>query len=183
MKKALTTCMTVFLALILVISCTASVLPVSAAETDETIELTEGTYAPGQVVVLFKSSAIDTGSVPKKGELAPVGANLGEMMDASSSAREAYAAADEETDILSKSLGADFVLEDTLVFADAPDSEGKLPALGASADASAKDGLTVALVSSDKYDTATLIRLLGKNKNVVNSSTRKQASPSSPARS
>ena len=167
MKKALTTCITVFLALILVISCTASVLPVSAAETDEAIELTEGTYAPGQVVVLFKSSAIDTGSVPKKGELAPVGANLGEMMDASSSAREAYAAADEETDILSKSLGADFVLEDTLVFADAPDHEGKLPALGASDDASAKDELTVALVSSDKYDTATLIRLLGKNKNVV----------------
>ncbi|MBQ1474064.1 MAG: S8 family serine peptidase [Ruminococcus sp.] len=145
-------------------------LPLTAFAADaaaENIELIEGTYAPGQVVVLFKNSAIDTDSVPKKGELASVGANLGEMMDASSSAREAYAAADEETDILSKSLGADFVLEDTLVFDDAPEREELLPSVGASADPVSQDELTVALVSSDKYDTATMIRLLGRNKNVV----------------
>lgn len=167
MKRVLTICMTVFLALVIVISCTASVLPVSAAETDETIELTEGTYVPGQVVVLFKSSAIDTDSVPEKGELASVGANLGEMMDASSSSLEAYSAADEENEILSESLGTDFVLEDTMVFADDSDREGSIPSLGASADPVSKDELTVALVSSDKYDTATMIELLGKNKNVV----------------
>ena len=139
----------------------------SAEAVGDPVELTEGAYAPNQVVVLFKNSAIDTDTVPKKGELASVGANHGEMMDASSSALEAYSAADEESDILSKSLGADFVLEDTLVFADALDHEEYLPALGASAEPVSKDELTVALVSSDKYDTATMIELLGKNKNVV----------------
>ena len=167
MKRVFTTCLTVFLALTIVFSCTASVLPVSAAETDETIELIEGTYAPGQVVVVFKSSSIDINSVPDKGDLAAVGADFGEMMDASSSADEAYSAADEEIGILSESLGEDFVLEDTLVFADDPDCEGGLASTGASADPVSKDEFTVALISSDKFDTEAMIKMLGKNKNVV----------------
>ena len=167
MKRVFSTCLTVFLALIIVISGTASVLPVSAAQTDKTIELIEGTYAPGQVVVLFNSNAIDADSVPDKDDLAAVGADFGEMMDASSSADEAYSAADEEIGILSKSLGADFVLEDTLVFADDPDCEGDLAPVGASPDPVSKDEFTVALVSSDKYDTATMIGMLKNNKNVV----------------
>ena len=167
MKRVFKTCLTVFLALIIVISCIACVLPASAAETDETIELNEGTFAPGQVVVVFRDSAIDTNTALKKGDLAAVGADFGEMMDASSSAREAYSAADEEIGILSDSLGADFVLEDTLVFADGPDYEGGLASTGASADPVSGSELTVALISSDKYDTATMIKMLGKNKNVV----------------
>ena len=167
MKRVFTTCFTVFLALIIVISGIASVLTVSAAGSDETIELTEGTFAPGQVVVLFRDSAINTDSVPDKGDLASVGADFGEMMDASSSASEAYSAADEEIGILSESLGADFVLEDTLVFDGAPDHEGGLASTGASADPVSESELTVALISSDKYDTATMIEMLSKNKNVV----------------
>lgn len=145
-------------------------IPLSAFPADavaDSTELIEGTYAPGQVVVLFKNSAINTNTVPKKSDLASVGADFGDMMDASSSADEALSAADEEIDVLSKSLGSDFVLEDTLVFADAPDSSDDLASTGASADTVSNDELTVALVSSDKYDTATMIEMLGKNKNVV----------------
>ena len=97
-----------------------SAVPAFAAETSDKSEtavtLKEGTYAPNQVVVKFKDSAIDTDTVPKKGEVEAVGADFGELADASSSKQEALGAADEEADILSKSLGGDFVLEDTLVF-------------------------------------------------------------------
>ena len=94
-----------------------SAVPAFAAETSDKSEtavtLKEGTYAPNQVVVKFKDSAIDTDTVPKKGEVEAVGADFGELADASSSKQEALGAADEEADILSKSLGGDFVLEDT----------------------------------------------------------------------
>lgn len=91
----------------------ASAIPVFAAggsDQTDAAALAEGTYAPNQVVVLFKDSAIDTSTVPKKGELESVGASFGDMADASSSEQEALGAADEEADILSKSLGGDFTL-------------------------------------------------------------------------
>ncbi len=114
----------------------------------------------------FKDSAIDTDTVPKKGEVEAVGADFGELADASSSKQEALGAADEEADILSKSLGGDFVLEDTLVF-DTPQADSKAgDSVGASSGTPSCE-LTVALVSSDKYDTAALIEKLGKNKNVA----------------
>ena len=69
----------------------------------------------------FKDSAIDTDTVPKKGEVEAVGADFGELADASSSKQEA--------------LGNG-------------------------------DGFSVALVSSDKYDTATLIEKLSKVKGI-----------------
>lgn len=82
-----------------------SAIPAFAASVSDKTEtaaaLEEGSYAPNQVVVLFKDSAIDTDSVPKKGELEAVGAGFGDMMDDSSSENEAYSAADEETEILS----------------------------------------------------------------------------------
>ena len=105
-----------------------SAVPAFAAETSDKSEtavtLKEGTYATNQVVVKFKDSAIDTDTVPKKGEVEAVGADFGELADASSSKQEALGAADEEADILSKSLGGDFVLEDTLVF-DTPQADSK----------------------------------------------------------
>lgn len=158
------------ISIIICIFLLAGMIPLSAIAADavaDPVELIEGTYAPGQAVVLFDNSAIDADSVPDKGDLASVGADFGEMMDASSSASEAYSAADEEIGILSKSLGADFVLEDTLVFTDAPESTDGLASTGASTDPVSEDGLTVALVSSEKFDTATMIEMLSKNKNVV----------------
>ena len=146
-----------------------SAVPAFAAETSDKSEtavtLKEGTYAPNQVVVKFKDSAIDTDTVPKKGEVEAVGADFGELADASSSKQEALGAADEEADILSKSLGGDFVLEDTLVF-DTPQADSKAGnSIGTSANANG-DGFSVALVSSDKYDTATLIEKLSKVKGI-----------------
>ena len=48
----------------------SSAVPAFAAETTDSTNttpvLTEGTYAPNQVIVMFKDSAIDTDSVPKK---------------------------------------------------------------------------------------------------------------------
>ena len=161
MKKALS--------LILTLVLLVGVLPLTAAASDagaeDAVQLIEGTYAPGQVIVLFKDSAIDVGTAPGKGDLAAVGADFGEMMEASFSLEDAYSAADEELKILKKSLGDDFVLEDTLVFGDGRNGGGLAP-VGASAD-SGSDDFTLALVSSDRYDTAELIEKLSANKNVV----------------
>lgn len=125
----------------------------------------EGAYAENQVVVLFKDSGINTDTVPKKGDLAPVGASFGDMMDASSSEQEALGAADEEVNILKSSLGSDFVLEDTLLFNETESKAGA--SVGASADNGQSGEMSVALVSSDKYDTKTLIEKLSGNKNVA----------------
>ena len=147
----------------------ASAVPAFAAGASDNMEteviLKEGTYAPNQVVVQFKDSAIDTSTVPKKGTIESVGAGFGDMADASSSEQEALGAADEEADILSKGLGGDFTLEDTLVF-DTPQANSKAgDSVGASANATG-DGFSIALVSSDKYDTATLIEKLSKVKGI-----------------
>ena len=141
------------------------VLAVENTNGSEIPALEEGTYAPDQVVVLFKDSAIDTDTAPKKGDLEPVGAAFGDGMEASSSENEALGAADEEVNVLSKSLGDDFVLEDTLVFDKSQTNSKAGDSVGASANSSS-DGLTVALVSSDKYDTAALIEKLSKNKSI-----------------
>ena len=148
-----------------------TIVPIEAgaqADLRDTPSLTlkEGTYVPNQVVVLFKNGAVDTKTFPKKGDVESVGADFGDMMDASSSKSDALSAADDEIGILSGSLGDDFVLEDTLVF-DEPKAEcGKAgESVGASSDN--PDGLTIALVSSEKYDTAELIKILSGNKNVA----------------
>ncbi len=173
MKKILCLLLTV----ILTVLCIVPALSATAAESDETVPLIEGTYAPNQVVVLFKSAAINTSTAPRTRDLAAVGEDFGEMMDASSSQDTAYAAADEELGILKKSLGSDFVLEDTLVF-DGIGDNGALASTGASPNA-ASDGLSIALVSSDKYDTATLIEKLKTNPNVVKAEPNYYISPAS----
>ena len=68
------------LTLILTALTTVPVLSASAAEADEAVELTDGTYASGQVVVMFKNSVIDNETVPKKGDIAAVGADFGENL-------------------------------------------------------------------------------------------------------
>ena len=148
---------------------TSSAVTAFAAETTDSANttpvLTEGTYAPNQVIVMFKDSAIDTNTVPKKADIEAVGASFGDGMEASSSENEALGAADEEVNILSKSLGDDFVLEDTLIFDGSQTNSKAGEAVGASVNSSSV-GLTVALVSSDKYDTAALIEMLSKDKRI-----------------
>ena len=145
-------------------------LPMSAIAADtvtDPSEPIEGTYAPGQVVVLFDNSAINTNSALDKNGLASIGTDFGEAMDALYSKQEAYSAADDEIGILSKSLGENFVLEDTMVFTDTQDISDGPASTGESYDPVSKDDLTVALVSSDKYDTVTMIKMLSQNKNVL----------------
>ena len=76
----------------------ASAVPTFAAETTDSTNttpvLTEGTYALNQVIVMFKDSAIDTDSVPKKADIEAVGAAFGETMEASPSENDARGAAD-----------------------------------------------------------------------------------------
>ena len=164
MKKGLCILLTVILAAL----AAAPMFSAAAAQTATQVELIEGTYAPNQVVVLFNNSAIDTDTAPSKGDLAAVGADFGEMMSAYSAEDEALAAADDETDIIAQSLGNDFVLEDTLVFADSDQpSDGGLASVGASAEAGQNGDLTIALVSSDKFDTATMINKLSTNKKIA----------------
>ncbi len=113
----------------------------------------------------FKDSAINTDTIPQKGELESVGADFGDMSAASSSEQEALGAADEEVNALKKSLGGDFVLEDTLVF-DEPQAGGKAGASVGATESASDGGFSIALVSSVNYDTATLIEKLSKDKRI-----------------
>ena len=163
MKKSLC----ILLAVILAVTVFVPTLAVSAAQVEEQVELIEGTYAPNQVIVMFQDSAIDTDTVSRKEDLASVGADFGEMMSAFSSEDEAAAAADDELDILAKSLGDDFTLEDTLVFSEnVPASDGDLAPSGASGGEQSGE-LSIALVSSQKYDTKTLIKKLSSNDKIA----------------
>ena len=164
MKKSLC----ILLTLLLVTLTLVPMLSVSAAETGGQTEWIEGTYAPNQVIVMFKDSAIDTDTAPQEDDLAPVGADFGDMMSASFSQDEADAAADDELSIIADSLGDDFVLEDTLVFSDDDhSSDDDLAPSGSCDSADQKGDLTIALVSSDKYDTETMINKLQKNDKVA----------------
>ena len=78
-----------FLLVLVVVCGMFSAAPFAAQSEDNSIDLEDGTYAPNQVIVMFKDSAVDTDTLPSKGELAAVGADFGEMMDASSSGYEA----------------------------------------------------------------------------------------------
>ena len=71
MKKIICLLLTLILTAVTVVPA----LSVSAAEIEEGIELIEGTYAPGQVVVVFKNSAIDNDTVPRKRHLAGLSTN------------------------------------------------------------------------------------------------------------
>ena len=163
MKKILGVFLTVVLAALAV----TPMFSAAAAEPAGQAELIEGTYVPDQVVVMFRDGSVSADSAPPKGDLAAVGAEFGGMMSAFSSEDTALAAALDEEEILSRSLGDDFVLEDTLVFADSvPQSDGLAP-VGASAGAGRGGDLTVALVSSEKYDAATMIKKLSSDPNIA----------------
>lgn len=73
------------LAAILITTAAVPALSVSAAEEEEPIALKEGAYVPNQVVVLFRDGTIDADTLPDNDDLAAVGADFGDMMDASSS--------------------------------------------------------------------------------------------------
>jgi len=169
MKK----CLCLFLAVILAVMTASPALSVSAADAGDQLELIEGTYAPHQVIVMFDDDAIDADTLPRKSDLASVGADFGEMMSAFSSEDKAFAAADDEAEIIAQSLGDDFVLEETLIFSDADlPSEGGLAPVGAGADADGDGSVTV-------LDATAIQRYLANlpaNENIGKPSSRTKAS-------
>ena len=65
-----------------------------AAKTEQTaVDPEDGTYAPGQVIVMFKDGAVTTDTAPEKGGVASTGASFGEGMKAVSSEDAALSSA------------------------------------------------------------------------------------------
>ena len=109
--------------------------------------LDEDSYAPGEVIVVFKEDAVKDSrlSLSAARKIEEVDGQFGEMMDATGGSEEAADDAKSEVAIIGESLGDDFVIKDTVAF---------------------DDDLKVCLVSSEKYDTETLIRKLSGNDKV-----------------
>ena len=78
-RKTIKKILCVFLSVLLTALIAAPALSVSA-ESADAVELIEGTYAPGQVIVMFKSGAIDTDTAPRKSDLASVGADFADLL-------------------------------------------------------------------------------------------------------
>ena len=127
-----------------------TVLPAAAESTaeDKTIELDGGSYVPHQVLVMFRENAVKESDITLSAarRLDNIGEEFGGAMQSVSESAEAAKDAKSEVAILSSSLGDDFLIEDTI---------------------SIDDGLTVALVSSEKFDTEEMIEKLSKNPRVA----------------
>ena len=130
-------------------------------ETEEQPPLTEdGTYAPGEVIVMFRSGAVKDAkmSLSKAQALDNVDENFGEAMEATGDADEAAMDAQSEAAILKSILGDDFVIRDSIAF---------------------DDDLTVALVSSDTYDTAAMIGKLSTDDRIASAEANYYKEPQS----
>lgn len=108
----------------------------------------EGTFIPGEVVVMLRGSAVaDSGTSLKAArKMENVDSSYGDSMDAVGEASEAAKDAKAEVGIIKESLGDDFLIKDTVAF---------------------DEDFTVALVSSDRYDTAEMIEILSQNDAVI----------------
>ena len=120
----------------------------------------EGTYVPGEVMVMFRTGAVKDSklSLRKAKKLDNIDDDFGMSMEATGEETEAAKNAKSEVEIIRESLGDDFVIKDSISF---------------------DDDFTVALVASDKYDTETMIQKLSANDRVesaeANTYTEKQS--------
>ena len=106
--------------------------------------LPDDAYVKGEAVVLFEKDVVKDRELSLKSakKLDEVADTFGDAMDATGDAGDAADDAKSEIAILKESLGEDFVIKDSVAF---------------------DDDLTMCLVSSDKYDTETLIERLSQN--------------------
>ena len=139
-------------------------LGASALIDDETAALKEGTYEPGQVIVMFEDDTVKVQPEKGKKELASVGSSFGDSMESTSNGDTAFAISKSESDIIRTSLGDDFVIEDTVLFETGTQNDDGIIA---STGANVENGVPVALVSSDKYDTGEMIRKLSSNDKIA----------------
>ena len=120
----------------------------------------EATYAPGEVIVMFRAGVIqdNKASLDTAQDLDNVDENFGEAMDATGEAGEAAKDAKSEAEILRDILGDDFVILDSIAF---------------------DDELTVALVSSDSYDTVEMIKKLSADDRIASAEANYYKEPQS----
>ena len=150
--------------------------PADAAQ--DTTALTEGTYVPNQVIVLFKDGAVQETafSIKEAKALKETGKSFGAKLNAVGDAGKAASQVKSEISVLKSSLGSAFIIEDTLDFGSDTEGTGsKAPGAGQAlksglnaqtASASDDDALRIALVSSTKYSTEEMIEMLSKNPDV-----------------
>lgn len=121
----------------------------------EGITLTEGTYEQGEVIVMFRQGSLEMKD-PSLGTLNAarakddVSEDFGSSMEATDSETAAAGTVASQEAILKRSLGSDFVIEDTVLFGEA----------------TTDDCPDVSLVSSDKYSTEQMIALLSANADI-----------------
>ena len=164
-KRSMRKVLSALLASIMIIT---SVPAVWAAEEDKSEEK-EDKYQPGEVIVMFADDAVEdnSDSLKKARAIPEVSQTFGRSLMASGTEEEAAEDARSEKDILEEALGDDFVLEDSLMFAgrDTAGTDGR-KGLRLSAEED-EDGVSVALVSSDKYDTEEMIEKLEANEKIA----------------
>ena len=140
---------------------------------------TEDVWIPNEVIVMFNSDAVkDSGmSLKAARRMENVAPDYGSISEAVGEEDKAAEDAKGEVDILAESLGDDFVIEDSMVFDGGSSGDEEVPLgpgeetgeyngatlLSEAKNAAAAKELTIALVSSEKYDTETMIRKLSDN--------------------
>ena len=108
----------------------------------------EGTFVPGEVMVMFKPGAVKDRRISLRAaqKLDNVDESFGGSMEATGDEAEAAKDAQSEVAIIRESLGDDFVIKDSISF---------------------DEDLTVALIASDKFDTETMIKMLSANDSIA----------------
>ncbi len=134
-----------------------SVVPSAFAADDESGSdaLKDGTYAEGEVLVMFKNGSLELKASNRRTlktvrAMDDVADDFGSSMEATDTETAAAATVASQKEILSESLGDNFVIKDTVLFDDSQTA----------------DGPDVSLVSSDRYSTAEMIELLSSNDDI-----------------
>ena len=139
------------LSLILCITLVALAVPTAFAIENNNIteiELSDGTYVPNEVMVMFKNDAIKDSdmSLDNARDLDHVDPDYGSLMSGTGEDDVAAKDAQSEVGIIRNSLGDSFTLMDSVSF---------------------DETLTIARISSDTLDTKTMIERLSKNENII----------------
>ena len=125
----------------------AAVFAEAESQAGDEAVLTEGTFAPGEAIVVFRAGAVKDQkmSLNAAADLENVDDDFGSTMETAEEETEAARDAKSEIKILRRSLGDDFELIDSIAFS---------------------DDLIMSLVRSEKYKTEVLIEKLSENSDV-----------------
>ena len=134
-----------------------SVVPSVVAADDESGSdaLKDGTYAEGEVLVMFKNGSLELKASNRRTlktvrAMDDVADDFGSSMEATDTETAAAATVASQKEILSESLGDNFVIKDTVLFDDSQTG----------------DGPDISLVSSSRYSTEEMMDLLSSNDDI-----------------